>query len=74
MVLKKRVYCMICLVINRAYRQRLFFIYYKFKLENAINKINLIKREIQLTINNKYDNVLYNIKRSKVVKYEGDKR
>lgn len=65
---------MICLVINRAYRQRLFFIYYKFKLENAINKINLIKREIQLTINNKYDNVLYNIKRSKVVKYEGDKR
>ena len=74
MVLKKRDYCMICLVINRAYRQRLFLIYYKFKLENAINKINLIKREIQLTINNKYDNVLYNIKRSKVVKYEGDKR
>lgn len=74
MVLKKRVYCMICLVTNRAYRQRLFLIYYKFKLENAINKINLIKREILLTINNKYDNVLYNIKRSKVVKCEGDKK
>ena len=65
---------MICLVTNRVYRQKTFLIYYKFKLENAINKINLIKREILLTINNKYDNVLYNIKRSKVVKYEGDKK
>lgn len=27
-----------------------------------------------MTINNKYDNFLYNIKRSKVVKYEGDKK
>ena len=65
---------MICLVTNRAYRQTLFLIYYKFKLEIAINKITLLKGEMYLTTNNKYDNVLYNIKRSKVVKCEGDKR